>query len=409
MSPPSSAAPDEEMRSPPPKPHTFAGFLRPIILLLLCALCSVSIGVFAYVRSSLYIHSSSPQTYSFPNLQAPGVRALPVTELEKQYDLSILATLPAAGPGRAARILLSAWSDHERVLYSIDTDGRNLQRLPERLPCQEDDGFLGVTLTPDMRMLACDGPLRLYPFDSVTLRVTGQMTVSEPRVGIPVWGSDSHQFVTWTTVQGNQTVALYRLDDAYTTSTLAALLAMPSLFLISGTIQWSPDGRYLLMSATDTPEGGESEASFYLLPFSTVEARLATPSGNTWLPGVPVAQIHTDDHIPLHTSAYNAYDAVWEPGSSALTVPYGNTYITSQRAFGRLTVPDGRLTPLLQFPGWPSPDPAVICQNKWAPDGVLVFDLCRLPCTDCQRPPITPGNDLYVYTPPNSGSPTNAL
>jgi hypothetical protein len=163
-----------------------------------------SIGVFAYVRSSLYVHSASPQTYSFPNLQAPGLRALPVTELEKQYDLSIIATLPAAGPGRAARILLSAWSDHERALYSIDTDSRNLQRLPETLPCTGD-----VAFTPDAHELTCQGWFWVYPFDPVALRMTGEKTLNEPTIGAAFWGSDSHQFVT-SSVRFVPMVSLFR-------------------------------------------------------------------------------------------------------------------------------------------------------------------------------------------------------
>ena len=53
MAQPSSTAPDEEMRSPSPKPRRFAWFFQPIAPLLLCALCSVSLGVFAYMQSSL--------------------------------------------------------------------------------------------------------------------------------------------------------------------------------------------------------------------------------------------------------------------------------------------------------------------------------------------------------------------
>ena len=63
-------------------------------------------------------------------------------ELERNgHYLSVITTLPAAGPGSAARILLKAWSEHENALYSIDTDGHNLQRLSETLPCEREFGI----------------------------------------------------------------------------------------------------------------------------------------------------------------------------------------------------------------------------------------------------------------------------
>jgi hypothetical protein len=181
----SSTAPNEEMRSPLPKPRRFARFFQPIAPLLLCVLCSVSLGVFAYMQASLYPRSPSTVEYSFPHLQAPGVHALSVPELEKNgYYLRVITTLPAASPGRAARILLSAWSEHENALYSIDTDGRNLQRLPETLPC--DGAFM---FTPDARELTCKQWFMVHPFDRVTLRVTGEMTLIDPVIDLAIWGT----------------------------------------------------------------------------------------------------------------------------------------------------------------------------------------------------------------------------
>ena len=71
MAQPSSTAPDEEMRSPLPKPRRFAWFFRPITLLVLCALCAISAGIIVYIR----IRPAPQQTFSFPHLQASALRA----------------------------------------------------------------------------------------------------------------------------------------------------------------------------------------------------------------------------------------------------------------------------------------------------------------------------------------------
>ncbi len=218
MAQPSSTAPDEEMRSLLSKPRRFVWFFRPIAPLLLCALCSVSLGVFAYMQSSLYPRSPSTVEHWFPHLQAPGVRTLSAPELEKNgYYLRVITTLPATGPGRAARILLSARSEHENALYSIDTDGRNLQRLPETLPCDTDFAF-----TPDAHELICRSSV--YPFDPITLRVTGEKALSDPAFGLAIWGSDSHQFVTATLVGADKDVSFYHTDATYSSIARTAIL-----------------------------------------------------------------------------------------------------------------------------------------------------------------------------------------
>ncbi|HEY7021671.1 MAG TPA: hypothetical protein VH349_11185 [Ktedonobacterales bacterium] len=398
MAQPSSTTPDEEMRSPLPKPRRFAWFFQPITLLLLCARCGVSIGVFVYVRSSLYPRTSSTLKYSFPHLQAPGLHALSAPELERNgYYLSVITTLPAAGPGRAARILLNAHRDHDQALYSIDTDGRNLQRLPETLPC--DGGFM---FTPDARELTCKQWFMVYPFDPVTLRVTGEMTLIDPVIDLAIWGPDSHQFVTSSIIGLDRGISLYQVDGSYTKLSRLAVMLFSSISSSVALVGWSPDGDYLSLSIWSNQDKTPNalKNGLYLLSFSTIRSRLTKPASSTWVPGVPVAQIQPSDLIQLHTSTYCADNGTWEPRSSALTVLCGDTYSARHRAFGRISVPDGSLSPFLQFPDWPSLDFSYIGYAVWAPDNRLVFHLTTYSCGDI-CPSINPGNDLYVYIPPN--------
>jgi hypothetical protein len=329
-----------------------------------------------------------------------------VADLEKRYDLSILATLPAAGPGRAARILLNAHQDHDQALYSIDTDGRNLQRLPETLPC--DGGFM---FTPDARELTCKKWFLVYPFDPITLRVTGEETLNDPVIDLAMWGPDSHQFVTSSIIGLERGISLYQVDGSYTKLSRLAVMLFSDVNDNIALLGWSPDGAYLLLSVWSNRNDAPNvlKDGLYLLSFSTIRSRLATSASSTWVPGVPVAQIQPSDLIQLHTSTNIAGRAIWEPDSSALTVLYGDTYSEAHRAFGRISVPDGSLSPFLQFPDWPSRDLALICQSTWAPDRVFVFGLCRSGCADCFQPPSAPGNDLYIYTPSSAGSLTKAL
>jgi hypothetical protein len=178
------------------------------------------------------------------------------------YYLSVITTRPAAGPGRAARILLSAWSERERALYSIDTDGRNLHRLPETLPCDRD-----FTFTPDEHVLICQSQTPAYPFDLVTLRAAGEKALSDPAFGLAIWGADSHQFVTATLVGADRDVSVYHADTTYSSITRTAILLFNDVPMRPSLMNWSPDGRYLLFRGPS--QDSSSGEEFLLLPIAT--------------------------------------------------------------------------------------------------------------------------------------------
>lgn len=396
MAQPSSTAPDEEMRSLLSKPRRFVWFFRPIAPLLLCALCSVSLGVFAYMQSSLYPRSPSTVEHYFPHLQAPGVRTLSAPELEKNgYYLRVITTLPATGPGRAARILLSARSEHENALYSIDTDGRNLQRLPETLPCDTDFAF-----TPDAHELICRNSV--YPFDPITLRVTGEKALSDPAFGLAIWGSDSHQFVTATLVGADKDVSFYHADATYSSIARTAILLFNNVPMPLGLMSWSPDGSYLLFRGPALD--GSFRDQLLLLPLATIQKRLLVPTSAPWSPGIPAMQVQPEDFVSIVMSKKTqTYSATWRPGGSSLTVIGGDVDdIDPQHVLTTVSVPTGDASLLVSCSNWKPYEFSYLGYVVWAPDGRLVFSLTTYSCVDNCRPiHINPGNNLYVYTPPN--------
>lgn len=368
MAQPSSTAPDEEMRSPLPKPRRFARSFWLIIFLSFFALCSVSLGSIAYALSAIRLHTSSSPAYSFPHLQAPGLRALPVTDLEKRYNLSIIATLPAAGPERAARILLSARSDHDQALYSIDTDGRNLQRLPETLPC--DGAFM---FTPDARELTCKQWFMVYPFDPVTLRVTGEMTLIDPVINLAIWGPDSHQFVTSSVIGADRGVSFYRADATYSSITPTAILLFNNAPIRLSLMSWSPDGRYLLFRGPALD--GSFRDQLFLLPLATIQKRLLAPTSTPWSPGTPVAEIQSDDLVSIALPGRaQAYTAVWRPDGSSLTVIGGDAEdIDPQHVLTMVSLPTGETSLLVMLSNWPPHEFSYIGYVIWTTDNRLVF------------------------------------